>query len=155
MNTQEHYASAEKIVQLFVQKKLTHIDVPYNQLDTWYRLNDDSSIQHRLERLNLDSVKRIVSLIEFYGDLRYANPVLIYYDKKKKKYILVNGNHTTAAIVEAVEKGYIKLSNFNGQQIPEELLPNNDYDRNCILEWIAILMNRDPQPKTRTTAVLL
>ncbi len=151
MNTQEHYASAEKIVQLFVQKKLTHIDVPYNQLDTWYRLNDDSSIQHRLERLNLDSVKRIVSLIEFYGDLRYANPVLIYYDKKKKKYILVNGNHTTAAIVEAVEKGYIKLSNFNGQQIPEELLPNNDYDRNCILEWIAILMNRDPQPKTRTT----
>jgi hypothetical protein len=151
MTTQEHFASAEKIVQLFDENKLDAVKVPYHQLDAWYRLNDDSLFQCRFERINKDSVKRIVSLIEFNGDLRYAKPVLVYFDKKLKKLVLINGNHTTAAIVESFEKGHIKLTEFDGQQIPESLLPKSDSDRAAVLEWVAILMNRDPQPKTKST----
>lgn len=151
MTTQEHYASAEKIVQLFDENNLDKIKIPYHQLDAWYRLNDDSAFQHRHDRINQDSVKRIVSLIQFNGDLRYAKPVLVYYDKKLKKLVLINGNHTTAAIVESCEKRYIKITEFDGQQISESLLPESERDRDSVLEWVAILMNRDPQPKTKTT----
>jgi hypothetical protein len=151
MTTQEHFACAEKIVRLYDENKLQNVMVPYHQLDSWYRLNDTSSIQCRFDRLNLDSVKRIVALIEFYRNLDYAKPVLVYYDKKLKKLILVNGNHTTAAIIEAAEKKFISLTEFNGRQISDDLLPKEEYDRACVFEWVAILMNRDPQPKTKTT----
>lgn len=150
MSHNECLRVAEAIVAKYKAGKCIPSTVDYQQLLAW--ANDPSKVlQVRFNKINVDIVAEIVDRIRYFGNLDLAHAILV--EKRKDGSLrLINGNHTTFATIEAIERKLVKgLASAKIAIIPDEDLPENEKDRENVLEKIALVMNRKEEVHNKTT----
>lgn len=150
MTHNECLRMAEAIVAKYKSGKCIPSVADYQQLLKWYS-DENYVLQVRFNKINVDTVAEIIERVRYFGHMDLADSILV--ERRKDGTLrLINGNHTTAAYVEVINKKLIKgLTEARIAIIPDEDLPENDKDRECVLENVAFVMNRKEVVHNKTT----
>lgn len=150
MTHNECLRMAEAIAAAYKNGKLIDSTADYQQLLKW--ATDKSSVlQVRFNKINVDTVADIVDRIRYFQHMDFADAILVEL-RKDGTLRLINGNHTNAAYVEAIEKRLVDgLLTARIAIIPEDQLPQDETDRELVLQNVALIMNRKEVVHNKTT----
>jgi hypothetical protein len=141
---------AEAIVADYKAKKLPRSTADYAQLLKW-ATDETTVLQVRSNKINVDTLAEIVDRIRYFQHMDFADDILVEI-RSDGTMRLINGNHTNAGHIEAIEKKLVKgLTGANIAIIPEERLPSNSKDRERVLQQVALVMNRKEVVHNKTT----
>jgi hypothetical protein len=143
---------AQKIVHLYKndRDKLIKHHVDVATMKRWS--NGKDIAQPRFDALDQKHVADIFYRIELQGDLSKINPPLCA-TAVGQSLKLVDGNHTNTASLKAITKKIVDATGIDILIIPDEYLPDNEEDRDCVFEAIGNIMNlneitsKEMQPK--------
>lgn len=141
---------AETIAAEYKAKKLPRSKAEYAQLIKW-ATDETTVLQVRSNKINVDTLAEIVDRIRYFQHMEFADDILV--EKRADGSLrLINGNHTNAGHIEAIEKNLVKgLTGANIAIIPDEMLPSDATERERVLQQLALVMNRKEVVHNKTT----
>lgn len=135
--------AAEAIVAAYHKGTLPKSTADYAQLKEWVT-STASIIQVKLNRVHIDVIAEIISKIKYYKHINYADPILVV--NTPKGLMLVNGNHTAAALEQVIRQSLIDgLNEAPIAIIPDDMLPSDPAEVSETLRLVATMMNRQPK----------